>query len=135
MLLLQGRATLRVRRFTIRKRIPPAIPQLRRSSTYVNRHNMAPSSPFVALVALVANVSIAPMMACTYKNGNSYIGVRGQDRDQVAVLIQEFNCIYLHINGAIRLLSKGYSKACAARGIDRITFDEGDNAGLLTVLA
>jgi hypothetical protein len=29
---------LRVKRFTIRKRIPPAIPKLRRSSTYVNRH-------------------------------------------------------------------------------------------------
>ena len=67
--------------------------------------------------------------------GNSYIGIRGQDRDQVAVLIQEFNRIYLHINGAIRLVSKGYSKACATCWIARITFDEGDNAGLLTVLA
>jgi hypothetical protein len=38
MSLLQCKAIMRVKRFTIRKRIPPAIPKLRRSSACVNRH-------------------------------------------------------------------------------------------------
>ena len=79
MFLLQGRATLRVKRFTIRKRIPPAIPKLLRSSAGVNRHpshigtafdlweqtvTLLETIPFRGLT-LVISMKILPLFART----------------------------------------------------------------------